>query len=282
MPAARVGERVLVQLPLDLYIPPDALSVLLTEFEGPLDLLLYLIRRQNLDLLTIPVAEVTRQYLSYLSLMQAMNIELAAEYLLMAAWLTEIKSRLLLPMPPRTEAEEAVADPRVVLIERLRAYEQVSGAARWLDEQPQAGRDFFTLSIHAPFPRQTVLPPVVTLTELSGALRLLAKQNALTAAHEITRETLTVRARMSDLLGWLLCSPELRLDAVFRSEEGAGGVAVSLVAVLELAKIAAIEVTQEAAFAPVWLSRLEPSAAEAGGRAAEEEAFGLPSAEEIR
>lgn len=271
-----------MQLPLDLYIPPDALSVLLTEFEGPLDLLLYLIRRQNLDLLTIPVAEVTRQYLSYLALMQAMNIELAAEYLLMAAWLTEIKSRLLLPMPPHTEAEESVADPRVVLIERLRAYEQVSGAARWLDEQPQAGRDFFTLSIHAPFPSQVILPPVVTLTELNNALRLLAKQNALTAAHEITRETLTVRARMSDLLSWLLLSPELRLDAVFRPEEGAGGVAVSLVAVLELAKIAAIEVAQEAAFAPVWLRRPDTSAEEGRAQAVVEalvDARGLPSGE---
>ncbi len=253
--AARVGDRVLVQLPLDLYIPPDALSVLLTEFEGPLDLLLYLIRKQNLDLLRIPVAEVTRQYLAYLSLMQAMNIELAAEYLLMAAWLTEIKSRLLLPAPPATETEEAVADPRVQLIERLRAYEQVSGAARWLDARPQAGRDFFTLSIAAPFARQQVLPPVVSLADLTGALRLLATQQSLIAAHEIRRETLTVRARMSDLLQWLLLSPELTLDAVWRPEEGAGGVAVSLVAVLELAKMSAIEVAQEAPFAPVRLWR---------------------------
>ncbi|WP_407276476.1 segregation and condensation protein A [Halothiobacillus sp. DCM-1] len=254
-PAARVGDRVLVQLPLDLYIPPDALSVLLTEFEGPLDLLLYLIRKQNLDLLNISVAEVTRQYLAYLSLMQAMNIELAAEYLLMAAWLTEIKSRLLLPAPPVTEAEEAVADPRVVLIERLRAYEQVAGAARWLDEQPQAGRDFFMLSIEAPFPRQAVLPPVLSLPDLTDALRSLMAQRFLTAAHEIRREVLSVRARMSELLAWLAETPELVLQTVFRPAEGAGGVAVSLVAVLELAKLSAIEVAQEAPFAPVRLWR---------------------------
>lgn len=261
-PAVRVGGRVLVQLPLDLYIPPDALSVLLTEFEGPLDLLLYLIRKQNLDLLSIPVAEVTRQYLAYLSLMQAMNIELAAEYLLMAAWLTEIKSRLLLPTPPADEVDEAVVDPRVVLIERLRAYEQVGGAARWLDEQPQAGRDFFTLSIHAPFPRHAVLPPVLSLSDLTGALRLLVAQQSLTAAHEITQETLTVRARMSDLLHWLLLTPELVLDAVFRPAEGARGVAVSLVAVLELAKISAIEVSQDAPFAPVRIWRVGEGSSE--------------------
>lgn len=240
------------QLPLDLYIPPDALSVLLAQFEGPLDLLLYLIRKQNLDILAIPVAEVTRQYLAYLDLMQSLSIELAAEYLLMAAWLAEIKSRLLLPISPAADDEEP-EDPRAALVERLLAYERLSHAARWLDEQPRVDRDFFPLSLTAVLPRHIQVPPEVSLNDLVEALRGMARQGALTSAHEIRRETLSVRARMTDILDLIGVGGPLTLDRVYRAEEGREGVAVSVVAVLELAKAHAIEFAQEVPFAPIQL-----------------------------
>lgn len=248
----KIGGQPLTQLPLDLYIPPDALSVLLAQFEGPLDLLLYLIRKQNLDILAIPVAEVTRQYLTYLELMQSLKIELAAEYLLMAAWLAEIKSRLLLPAPPVADDEEP-DDPRAALVERLLAYERLSHAAQWLDELPRIDRDFFPLSITATLPRHTVLPPDISLTDLVAALRGMVRQGELTAAHEIRRETLSVRARMMDILDLMQGGEGITLDRVYRAEEGRGGVAVSVVAVLELAKAHAIEFTQDAPFAPIEL-----------------------------
>ncbi|HQT43372.1 MAG TPA: ScpA family protein [Halothiobacillus sp.] len=249
-----VAGQPLTQLPLDLYIPPDALSVLLAQFEGPLDLLLYLIRKQNLDILVIPVAEVTRQYLAYLALMQSLHQELAAEYLLMAAWLAEIKSRLLLPSPPKTEDEEA-EDPRAVLVERLLAYERLNHASRWLDQLPRAGRDYFPLTIIAEAPRHVMWPPQIFLKELVGALRNMARQGELVAAHEIRRETLTVRARMTDILDLLQAGLPLVLEHVYRVEEGRGGIAVTVVAVLELAKASAIEFAQESPFSSVLLHK---------------------------
>lgn len=238
------------QLPLDLYIPPDALSVWLHQFEGPLDLLLYLIRKQNIDILAIPVAEVTRQYLAYLTMMQAMQQELAAEYLLMAAWLAEIKSRLLLPTAP-SEPEDEAQDPRQALVARLLAYEQLNLAARWLDEQPRLDRDFFTVTVATDLPRHMLLPAQLTLSDLVRVMRDLVSQGELVAAHEIRRETLSVRARMRDILDLLQSRERINLNAVYVVEEGRGGVAVSVVALLELAKAGAADFTQERPFAPV-------------------------------
>lgn len=248
----KIGGQSLTQLPLDLYIPPDALSVLLAQFEGPLDLLLYLIRKQNIDILAIPVAEVTRQYLIYLDLMQSLKIELAAEYLLMAAWLAEIKSRLLLPTPPATDDEES-EDPRAALVERLLEYERLNHAARWLDELPRLDRDFFSLTITAALPRHTMLAPEISLKDLVAALRGMVRQGELTAAHEIRRETLSVRARMTDILDLIQAGNPVTLDQIYRAEEGRGGIAVSVVAVLELAKAHAIEFAQDAPFSPIQL-----------------------------
>lgn len=252
----KIGGQPLTQLPLDLYIPPDALSVLLTQFEGPLDLLLYLIRKQNIDILAIPVAEVTRQYLAYLELMQSLKIELAAEYLLMAAWLAEIKSRLLLPTPPPTDDEEP-EDPRAALVERLLAYERLNHAARWLDERPRVDRDFFPLTLTAALPRYTVQMPEISLKDLVAALRGMVRQGALTAAHEIRRETLSVRARMTSILDLVRMEGRVTLDCVYRAEEGRGGIAVSVVAALELTKAQVIDLAQDAPFAPIHLRTVE-------------------------
>ncbi|MGC8696859.1 MAG: segregation and condensation protein A [Halothiobacillus sp.] len=248
-----VAGRPLEQLPLDLYIPPDALSVLLSQFEGPLDLLLYLIRKQNIDILAIPVAEVTRQYLAYLSLMKTLHQTLAAEYLLMAAWLAEIKSRLLLPSPPKGDEDEA-EDPRLALVARLLAYEQLNHAAHWLDEQPRVDRDYFALTIAADLPRNLVLPAQLTLPHLVAALRAMVSQGELIAAHEIRQETLSVRARMRDILDLLGAGGAVNLDKVYQAKEGRGGIAVSVVAVLELARADAIDFWQEAPFSSVRLS----------------------------
>lgn len=249
-----VAGRPLEQLPLDLYIPPDALSVLLSQFEGPLDLLLYLIRKQNIDILAIPVAEVTRQYLAYLSLMQTLHQDLAAEYLLMAAWLAEIKSRLLLPNPPKGDDEEEACDPRSTLAARLLAYEQLNHAARWLDAQPRVDRDYFALTLTADLPRNLILPASLTLPHLVAALRALVSQGELIAAHEIRRETLSVRVRMREILDLLSRGAPVTLDAVYQVREGRGGIAVSVVALLELARADAIDFLQEAPFSSVWLS----------------------------
>ncbi|HQS02668.1 MAG TPA: ScpA family protein [Halothiobacillus sp.] len=249
-----VAGRPLEQLPLDLYIPPDALSVLLSQFEGPLDLLLYLIRKQNIDILAIPVAEVTRQYLVYLSLMQTLHQALAAEYLLMAAWLAEIKSRLLLPSPPPGDDDDEAEDPRTALVARLLAYEQLNHAARWLDEQPRVDRDYFALTLTADLPRTLILHAQLTLPHLVAALRAMVSQGELIAAHEIRRETLSVRARMRDILELLAVGKPVTLDAVYQAKEGRGGIAVSVVALLELAKADAIDFVQESPFSPVRLS----------------------------
>jgi len=253
-PVAVVGGQPLTQLPLDLYIPPDALAILLTEFEGPLDLLLYLIRRQNLDILAIPVAEVTRQYLDYLDMMQSLKIELAAEYLLMAAWLAEIKTRMLLPPMPSEDGEDEDIDPRAQLVERLLAYERLKHAAEWLDDQPRAGRDFFPLSLTVQLPPAPRMHPDVSLADLVQAMRQLARQGELVAAHEIRAEPLSVRARMSDILVELQTLGQVELTRLLRPQEGRMGVAVSLVAMLELAKEGLIDWQQAAPYEPVVLT----------------------------
>jgi segregation and condensation protein A len=243
------GEPILV-LPQDLFIPPDALEVFLETFEGPLDLLLYLIRRQNLDVLDIPMAELTRQYMAYVDMMRASQLELAAEYLLMAALLVEIKSRMLLPKPSRTEREEA--DPRAALVQRLLAYEQMKLASRRLDEIPRAGRDFALVQVHIEHTAVTRLPDVSPEDLKSAWLALLARAS-VNRHHRVTREQLSVRDHMTRILRRL---QDLRFAAfvdLFRREAGVPELVVTFLAVLELARESLVEVQQQAAYAPIYV-----------------------------
>jgi segregation and condensation protein A len=248
-PLAKVDGEPWIRIPQDLYIPPDALEVFLEAFEGPLDLLLYLIKRQNLNILDIPIAEITRQYMEYLALMRELRLELAAEYLVMAAWLAEIKSRLLLPRPPQAEAEEE--DPRAELVRRLREYERFQQAARALDELPRLERDFFPASAE-PAERQTHRPPPpVSLAELLNALREVMARAELFGHHHIRRETLSVRERMTQVLERLDALRFTPFTALFRPEEGRMGVVVTFLAVLELLREALLELVQAEPFAPI-------------------------------
>ncbi|MFI9651189.1 segregation/condensation protein A [Guyparkeria halopsychrophila] len=251
----RVSGEPLEQLPLDLYIPADALAIWLEQFEGPLDLLLYLIRKHNIDILEIPVARVTEQYLDYLALMKSMAIELAAEYLLMAAWLTEIKSRMLLPPEPRDDDEEEPLDPRAELVERLLEYERTTRAAGLLDEQPRRGRDWFDLSTEPP----DRLPAPAVPADLAGliaAMQGLMREGSVRRAHHVRAEALSIRQRMTEILVALAERPSCELSEVFHVEEGRMGVAVTTVAVLELARTHALDWSQESPFGPVTLFRL--------------------------
>ena len=251
MPLAIVRGQPVLQMPQDLYIPPDALEVILEAFEGPLDLLLYLIRRQNIDILDIPIAEITRQYIDYIDLMQNMKLELAAEYLVMAAILAEIKSRLLLPRPPGVEAIED--DPRADLIRRLQEYERYKKAAEDIDTLPRQDRDF-VLAHADPGERQIVrIPPAVELRELLFALKDVFTRAELFGQHNIRRDTLSVRARMSDVLDLLQDLQFHAFETLFTIEEGRLGVVVSFLAILELAKENLIEVVQNEALGPIYV-----------------------------
>ncbi len=255
----RVSGQPLEQLPLDLYIPADALAIWLEQFEGPLDLLLYLIRKHNIDILEIPVARVTEQYLEYLALMKSMAIELAAEYLLMAAWLAEIKSRMLLPPEPRNDDEEEPLDPRAELVERLLEYERTTRAAGRLDKQPRRGRDWFDLSIEPP--ERLPAPAVPSdLTGLIAAMQGLMREGIVRRAHHVRAEALSIRQRMTDILDALFDRTSCELAEVFRPEEGRMGVAVTTVAVLELSRTHALDWSQESPFGPVTLFRLAKKA----------------------
>jgi segregation and condensation protein A len=258
MPLAMVRGQPMLQIPQDLYIPPDALEVILDAFEGPLDLLLYLIRRQNLDILDIPVAEITRQYIDYIGLMQDIKLELAAEYLVMAAILAEIKSRLLLPRPPSAEGEEE--DPRAELVRRLQEYERFRQAAQDIDALPRIERD--TQVVHAQTGDRTTvrLPPPVDLREMLLALRDVLKRAELFSHHNIRREALSVRARMGEHLERLSHGRFVSFIELFRAEEGRLGVVVSFLAMLELAKEMLIEIVQEAPLAPIFVRALGASA----------------------
>ncbi|MBX3725666.1 MAG: segregation/condensation protein A [Xanthomonadales bacterium] len=251
MPLAVVQGQPFLKMPEDLYIPPDALEVILEAFEGPLDLLLYLIRRQNLDILDIPVAEITRQYMDYIGLMHELKLELAAEYLVMAAILAEIKSRLLLPRPPVEAAEED--DPRAELVRRLQEYERFRKAAQDLDALPRQERDFMPVRID-PGERTVVrLPPPVELRELLLALKDVLKRAELLTRHEIQRDALSVRQRMTDMLQRLAGGAFVRFENLFNAAEGRRGVVVTFMALLELAKEQLIEIVQEQPLAPIWL-----------------------------
>jgi segregation and condensation protein A len=252
MPLAIVRGQPMLQMPQDLYIPPDALEVILEAFEGPLDLLLYLIRRQNLDILDIPVAEITRQYMTYIELMRdVMRLELAAEYLLMAAILAEIKSRLLLPRPPVEEGLEE--DPRAELVRRLQEYERFKRAAEDIEAMPRLERD--SVVVHAEVGERNVikLPPPLELTELLLALKDVMHRAELFGHHAIKREALSVRQRMGELLSKLDDSSFHRFESLFDPSEGRLGVVVTFLAMLELAKEMLIEIVQEEPLAPIYV-----------------------------
>ncbi|PAU70664.1 segregation and condensation protein A [Vreelandella alkaliphila] len=250
----RLFDEPIMQLPEDLYIPPEALRVFLEAFEGPLDLLLYLIRRQNLDILTINVATITHQYIEYVELMKAMEIELAGEYLLMAAMLAEIKSRTLLPRPPKAEGEEE-EDPRAELIRRLQEYERLKEAAETLDTLPRVGRDWFSVQAGLPPLEARVIHPDVGLDELLGALTDILKRAELAQAHQISREVLSTRERMLEIMEQLSHDGDHQrytpFEALFTLEEGRAGVVVTFMAILELAKEAMIEIVQNAPLSPI-------------------------------
>ena len=254
MPLAVVHGQPVLQIPQDLYIPPDALEVILDAFEGPLDLLLYLIRRQNLDILDIPVAEITRQYVDYINVMQELRFELAAEYLLMAAILAEIKSRMLLPRPVAEEGEEG--DPRAELVRRLQEYERFKQAAEDLDALPRVDRD--TTPVHADVPDRAAvrLPPPVELKEMLLALHDVLKRAELFSGHAIKREALSVRQRMGDVLTRLEDGKFHRFESMFTPEEGKLGVLVTFLAMLELAKEQLLDIVQEAPLAPIYIKSL--------------------------
>ena len=252
--ATVLGQPVL-QIPQDLYIPPDALEVILEAFEGPLDLLLYLIRRQNLDILDIPVAEITKQYVEYIGVMREMlRFELAAEYLVMAAILAEIKSRLLLPRPPSEDSIED--DPRADLVRRLQDYERFKQAAEDIDTLPRMERDTSPVSAFLPERASVKLPPPVELKEMLLALHDVLKRAELFTGHAIKRDALSVRQRMTDVLTRLGDGSFHRFESLFDPREGKPGVVVTFLSILELAKEQLVDIVQEAALAPIYLKSL--------------------------
>jgi segregation and condensation protein A len=249
MPFAIVQGEAMTQLPRDLYIPPDALEVFLDAFEGPLDLLLYLIRRQNLDVLDIPIAEITRQYMKYVDLMKEFRLELAAEYLVMAAMLAEIKSRMLLPRPAAVSDEEE--DPRAELVRRLQEYERFKQAAAEIDGLPRLERDVFPAEVEVAARKINRVEPEVELRELLGALALVLRRAEMFSHHQIEREPLSVRERMSTLLTQLRHEQFTEFSQLFAPEEGRAGVVVSMLAILELLKATLIEIAQAEPYGPL-------------------------------
>ena len=250
MPFAVVEGEPVTQMPRDLYIPPDALQVFLEAFEGPLDLLLYLIRRQNLDIVDIPIAEITRQYLQYIDVMRELQLELAGEYLLMAATLAEIKSRMLLPRP-QGEGDQEELDPRAELVRRLQEYERFKQAAMDIETLPRVDRDTFPASAELSERRVVRLLPEVTLQEMLVALKEVMQRADMFAHHHISRERLSVRQRMSDVLGALRSQAFVEFTQLFRPQEGRMGITVTFSAILELLREGLIEIVQSEPFAPI-------------------------------
>jgi len=250
---ARVNGERLTELPQDLYIPPEALKVFLETFEGPLDLLLYLIRRQNLDILAINVADITHQYVEYVDLMQAMEIDLAGEYLVMAAMLAEIKSRMLLPRPPKGDSEDDEEDPRAELIRRLQEYEQLKLSAEELDALPRMGRDWHPAQAALPELEPRVVHPDVSLGDLLGALSGMLKRADLRQSHRISREVLSTRERMLSIMARLNAEHYTPFEVLFALSEGRAGVIVTFMAILELARESMIEIVQNAPLSPIHL-----------------------------
>ena len=250
LPFALIQGEPLTVLPDDLYIPPDALEVFLEAFEGPLDLLLYLIKRQNLDVLDIPIAHITLQYMQYIAMMEEMRFELAAEYLLMAAMLAEIKSRMLLPRPESGNEED---DPRAELIRRLQEYERFKQAAENLDELPRMGRDTYVSHAEPPELEKTKPLPDVDLRELLLAFKDVLSRADMYTHHQIQREPLSVRERMSNVLASLSADSFTEFTSLFTIEEGRRGVVVTFMAVLELLKETLIDLVQSEHFAPIYV-----------------------------
>jgi segregation and condensation protein A len=260
MPFAVVLGEPLTELPRDLYIPPQAMEVFLDAFEGPLDLLLYLIRRQNLNILDIPIAEITRQYTQYIEVMTELQLDLAGEYLVMAATLAEIKSRMLLPRAaPQGEGTEE--DPRAELVRRLQEYERFKQAAQDLDAMPRMERDHFQAVAEFSARRAVKVLPDITLKELLLAFKDVAVRAEMFAHHHIQREPLSVRARMSDVLSYVRPGEFTEFSRLFNANEGRMGVAVTFIAILELKREGLIEIVQNEPFTPIHISAADQSKA---------------------
>ncbi len=260
MPFAVVDGEAVTELPRDLYIPPHALQVFLEAFEGPLDMLLYLIKRQNLDVLDIPILEVTRQYVQYIELMNELQLELAGEYLLMAAMLAEIKSRMLLPRSSSEELDED--DPRAAVVRRLQEYERYKQAAEQINALPRLERDITVASAEIPERKVVEILPDVTLKEMLICFREAMARAEMFASVSIQREALSVRERMSEVLSRLSPTSFLRFTELFKPEEGRTGVTVTFLAILELIKESLIEVVQTEPYAPI---HIKPSSAKIAG-----------------
>ena len=258
MPFAVVEGQPITEMPRDLYIPPQALEVFLEAFEGPLDMLLYLIRRQNLDILDIPIAEITRQYMRYIELMQVLQLELAGEYLLMAATLAEVKSRMLLP---RIGSEEAAdeGDPRAELVRRLQEYERFKRAAEGIDRMPRLDRDTWVATAELADRKVVRVPPQVSLQEMLLAFQEVLSRSDMFAHHHVQREPLSVRQRMTDVLSLLQTNAFVDFVRLFTPEEGRRGVTVTFVAILELLREGLIEIIQSEAYAPLHVRLGNPA-----------------------
>ena len=257
MPFAVVNGEPMTQLPRDLYIPPQALEIFLEAFEGPLDLLLYLIRRQNVDILNIPIAEITRQYTHYIELMQDLQLELAGEYLVMAATLAEIKSRMLLPRPPGA-GDLGEEDPRAELVRRLQEYERFKRAAADIDLIPRLERDVWQASSELRDRPAVRAVPQVTLQEMLAAFNEVAQRAEMFAHHHVQREPLSVRERMSNILAALEEGSFIEFSRLFTADEGRAGVTVAFIAVLELVREGLIEFTQTEPYAPLHVRSASP------------------------
>ena len=251
LPFALVQGQPITQVPKDLYIPPEALEVFLEAFEGPLDLLLYLIRRQNLDILDIPIAEITRQYMSYIELLGELQFELAAEYLVMAAILAEIKSRMLLPRPQGDDEDEE--DPRAELVRRLQEYERFKQAAEDLGDLPREGRDFRVVEAYMPDRKVIRIPPEVDLKEMLDALRDVLGRAELFSSHQVQLEPLSVRERMTSIMDRLRANPYLEFKYFFTPEEGRLGVVVTFLAMMELTREQVIDIIQNEPMGQIYL-----------------------------
>jgi len=250
MPFAIVNGEPVTQMPRDLYIPPQAMEVFLEAFEGPLDLLLYLIRRQNLNILDIPLAEITRQYMKYIEVMTELQLELAGEYMVMAATLAEIKSRMLLPRP-KVDEDGNEEDPRAELVRRLQEYERFKRAAESIDALPRLERDVWATSAELKDRKVVRILPQITLQEMLIAFKEVVVRSEMFAHHHIQRERLSVRARMGDILSTLEHSSFVEFARLFRPEEGRMGITVTFVAILELVREGLIDIVQAEPFAPL-------------------------------
>jgi len=250
---AVVMGQVMSQMPKDLFIPPDALEVVLDSFEGPLDLLLYLIRKQNINILNIPVADITAQYMVYVEIMHEANLDLAAEYLVMAAMLAEIKSRMLLPKPAKEEEDEE--DPRLALVRQLQEYERFRQAANEMEDRPRVGREVFICDADVEDPDPPKTEARVTLEQLTRAFQGVLERAHANQLHQVTMETMSMRERMTDILKRLQETDYCRFEELFTTTEGRMGVVVTFIALLELFRDDMLVVVQNEAFAPIHIKR---------------------------